>query len=143
LFDEDYKIVALNLKVIEAQFDIRLDHENKIVHVVAHGDFVRKTGEEIITKARLTALEHLYHILFDARKARTKATMADWYFMPRQLNVFKKPNTHKIKTALLISRGKEEKAFRFYENVSRNLGRKLKVFFSEEEAMEWLKSTDP
>jgi hypothetical protein len=130
------------LKVMEAKYDINLDHENKIVHVVAHGDFVRKTGEEIITKVRLTALEHLYHILFDVRQASTNVTLSDWYFMPRELQVFKKPNTHKIKTALLISRGKEEKGYRFYENVTSNLGRKLKVFFSEEEAMEWLKSPD-
>ena len=123
------------------EYTITLDTENGIVRVVARGELVKESGEEIITKARMTAAEHQYHILCDVRQAEVKVSIADWFFLPRTLPVYKNNKTRIIKTALIISPRNQESEYRFYETVAQNEGMNLRVFLKEEEAVEWIKES--
>jgi hypothetical protein len=125
----------------KCKYSITLDPGNNIVRVVAHGELVKELGEEIITKARMTAAEHQYHILCDVRHAEAIVSFADWFFLPKMLPVYKENKTRTIKTALMISPGNQESEYHFYETVMYNEGMNLKVFLKEEEAVEWLKES--
>jgi hypothetical protein len=122
----------------KGKYSITLDPGNNIVRVVAHGELVKELGEEIITKARITAAEHQYHILCDVRHAEAIVSFADWFFLPKMLPVYKDNKTRTIKTALMISPGNQESEYHFYETVMHNEGMNLKVFLKEEEAVIWL-----
>ena len=123
----------------KAKYTITPDAENEIVRVVAHGDLSKELGEEIITRARETAAEHHYNILCDARQAEVKVTLADWFFLPRTLAVFRNAKIRAIKTAVVISPGNHERIYGFYETVTHNLGMSLRVFLEEKAALDWLK----
>ncbi len=125
----------------KGEYTIALDTENGIVHVVARGEFDRELGEELITRARTTAAEHQYHIFCDARQAEVKVALADWFFLPRTLAIFKNIKIRIIKTPVLISPGKHEKEYNFYETVTHNLGMNLRIFLKEKEAVEWIKES--
>jgi hypothetical protein len=120
------------------QYSITLDSKRQLVRVVAQGELSREDGEEIITKALSTAAEHGYHVFCDVRKTVVKANLVDWFDMPRTLKIFRNEKTRLINTALLISKGKQEEEYKFYENVSHNLGRHVRIFFKEKDALEWL-----
>jgi hypothetical protein len=123
----------------KGEYTITLDSKNRIVHVVARGELVKELGEEIITKARRTAASHHYHILCDVRQSEFKVSIAEWFFLPRTLPVYKTSKTRIIKTALLISPGNQEEQYNFYETVMQNMGMNLKTFLKEKEAVEWLR----
>jgi hypothetical protein len=125
----------------KGKYSITPDDINSIVRVVARGELVKELGEEIITKARLTAAEVQYPILCDVRQAEAIVTFADWFFLPKTLPVYKDNETRAIKTALIISPGNQESEYRFYEIVMHNEGMNLRIFLKEEEAVEWLKES--
>ena len=129
----------MEVEMSKAEYNITLDRENGIVRVVARGEIVKAMGEEIITKARTTAAEHQYHIFYDVRDTKTLVSFADWFFLPRTLDVFKKSKVRMIKAAVLISPGDHEKAYKFYETVTHNLGMNLRIFLEENEAVAWLR----
>lgn len=122
------------------QYTITLNHEWELVHVVARGEFSRELGDELITNARLEAAERQYNIVCDVRESTTRVAFADWYFLPRRLFVYRNEKMRSIKTALIVAQGKQEKTYRFFETVTRNLGLNIRVFFREEDALEWLRS---
>jgi hypothetical protein len=126
-------------EMTKGKYVITLDKKNHIVHVVVQGDLVKELGKEIITKARVTAAEHQYFILYDVTHVRINASLVDWFFLPRTLPVYRNNKTRQIKTALLISPGNQEREYNFYETVTHNLGINLRVFLNETEAIEWLK----
>jgi hypothetical protein len=120
-------------------FEIFLDNERHIVKVTAFGELFQKDGEEIITAARTTAVEQSYNVLYDIRQATTTVAFASWFNLPRNLDVFKDTNAWRTRAAVLVS--KQDKAiddYKFYETVAANLGLKLRVFFEEAEAIEWV-----
>jgi hypothetical protein len=120
------------------QYSITLDAKRHLVHVVANGKLNREEGEEIITQALSTAAEHKYNIFCDVRKTEVKVTLADWFDMPRTLKIFNNEKTRLLKTAILISQGKQEEEYQFYETVSHNLGRSVRIFLTAKDAIEWL-----
>jgi hypothetical protein len=119
-------------------YTITLDHERRLVRVTAQGEFEIKTGNELITKSMNIAAEHQYNILCDVRASRAKADLGDWFFLPRRLGVYKDLRTRSTRSALLVSPGRQENAYRFFETVAINVGLKIKIFLEEEEALEWL-----
>ncbi len=120
-------------------FDIFVDHNLKLVKITATGELFQADGEKIISLARETAAEHSYHVLYDIRQATTTVSFSSWFHLPRELEVFQKLPTRKVKAAVLVSAGdKAVEDYKFYENVMENLGIPLRVFFSETEALEWL-----
>lgn len=122
-----------------SSFEVFLDKELKLVRVVVKGEVLQNDGENIITTARETAAEHDYNILYDMRAATTTVTFANWYSLPRKLEVFNKNNARKTRAAVLVSKtDKALEGYRFYETVTDNLGFKLRLFFDETEAFQWL-----
>jgi len=120
-------------------FDVFLDSERQLVKVVASGELFQSDGEKIITAAREKAAENNYNILYDIRNATTTVAFASWYRLPRDLDIFKNPKTRQIKAAVLVSQtDKALEGYKFYEVVTENVGLKLRIFFEETEALEWL-----
>jgi len=124
----------------KAEYTVTLDTEKGIVNVIACGEIGKKLGEEIITNARTAATKHQYHILYDVTQAKVEVSIADWFLLPRKLPVLQNLQIRTIKAAVLIPPGDQESAYKFYENVTHNIGMKLRIFFKEEEAIKWLKS---
>jgi hypothetical protein len=122
------------------QYTITLDHERGLVHVVAEGDFNKDAGEELITHARKEAGEHHYNIICDVRQATMNVDFSDWFFLPRTLGVYRNAKLRRIKTALVVSAERQERIFRFFETVTANLGMNIRIFFLEEDALEWLRT---
>jgi len=126
--------------MVDGQYTISLDHERGIVYVVAGGEFNKDLGDELITNARTRAAEHTYNIICDVRQATVNVALADWFFLPRRLGVYRSAKTRSIKTGIVVNIGKQERIFRFFETVTNNLGMNIRVFFREEDALEWLRS---
>jgi hypothetical protein len=124
----------------EGRYTITLNHEQGLVHVVAQGEFDLESGQELITAARKNATEHQYHILCDVRASRATVSLADWFFLPRRLAVYKNMQTRRITTAIVVTAGRQENVYRFFETVASNMGLRIKIFLREEDALEWLET---
>ena len=122
------------------QYTITLDHEQRIVHVVAQGEFDVKSGGELITNARKNAAENQYNIFCDVRQSKASVTLADWFFLPRRLGVYQNIKMHRIRTAIVVTAGKQENVYRFFETVVSNIGLNIKIFLRDEDALQWLRS---
>ena len=123
----------------KGQYKITTDHDRRLVYIFAEGEFNKASGEKLITEARLQAAESKYPILCNVQKTNTNVSLADWFFLPRNLSVYKNPETRFIKTAIVVSMGPQAKEYSFFEDVAQNVGIKIKIFFDEADALEWLK----
>lgn len=120
-------------------FDLVLDDERHLVKITAAGEIYQEDGEKLITVARTTAAQHGYDLLYDIRKATAKIPFVSYFNLPRELQVYKDIKTRRVKAAVLISeKDKALKDYKFYETVTDNVGIKLRFFFDETEALEWL-----
>jgi len=124
--------------VSDGAYTITLNHEQGLVHVVAQGNFNLPLGDQMITAAREQAAQNRYKIMCDVRESRTRVTMADWFNLPRRLAAYRKMETRNIKTALLVTPGRQEDLYRFVETVMGNMGLRIRVFLDLEDALEWL-----
>jgi len=106
--------------------------------VTATGELFKADGEQIITLARTAAAEHGFCVLYDVRQSRTKVPIVEWFQLPRNLEVFMDTKKRRVKAAVLISPDDAVDKYSFYETVTTNLGIKLKIFFDEDDAIEWL-----
>jgi len=122
----------------EGKYKITVDHSNAIVRVVASGNFDKKLGDEMITKTRITASTHGYKIFCDATKAKVNASVIEWFLLPRTLPVLQDQEIKTIRAAVLIPSDEQKKNYKFYETVTYNVGMNLRVFFKEEDAIDWL-----
>jgi hypothetical protein len=66
--------------------------------------------------------------------------LADRFFLPRTLGVYRNEKSRRIKAAIVGSAEKQERAFRFFETVTSNVGMDIRIFFQEEIALEWLRT---
>ncbi len=85
-------------------YEILIDAENRLVKVVAVGQLLQADGEKIISQARAEAMKNGYNILYDIRKATTKVELADWFHLPRKLQVFKDVKARQIIAAIIASK---------------------------------------
>ena len=118
-------------------YEINLDKERRIVRLTVHGEISKNIGKKIITQARTKAAETHFNILCDVRQAKVKAILTDWYYLPRELDIYQK--TRAVKTAILITPGQQEEEYKFFETVTHNLGINIKIFPQEKDALDWLK----
>ena len=118
------------------QYKIILDKERCIVLLIVNGELSKEVGEDIITQVRKKAAENQYNILCDVRQAKINVGFVDWFYLPRKLDIYQK--TRAVKTAILITPGQQEKEYRFFENVTHNLGISIKVFARDKDALDWL-----
>ena len=119
--------------------EISLDEENHIVHMVVQGEMNKDEGEKIILEARAFADKTSYDILCDVSRANIKASLAEWFYLARNKDIY--PTIPSEKTALLINPD-SRKLYQFVENVTRNKGFKVRIFLSEEDARAWLKKME-
>ena len=119
------------------QYEINIQKEQPIVHLVVHGELEKDVGEKIITQARTIAKENQCNILCDVRQGEVRAVFADWFYLPRKLDIYSKTRT--VKTAILITPGQQEKEYRFFETVTHNLGINIRIFSQKTNALDWLK----
>ncbi len=119
------------------QYEIQLDDARKLVVVQIYGDITTDVGEEIITTARLKAAENGYRILYDVRNAKTLATISEWFFLPRKLDVFKWLKTRSARVAVLVT-PEDAEDYRFYELVAGNVGLDIRVLHTDEDVEKWL-----
>jgi hypothetical protein len=124
----------------DGKYTTTLDHERGVVHVVAQGEFNRDLGDELITNTLKKAAEYKYSILCDVRQSKTRVAFSDWFLLPRRLAAYRNVKTRYIKTAIVVTKGKQQKVYKFFEAVSRNLGMNIRIFLREEEALAWLLS---
>jgi len=116
--------------------EISVDKENNIVHMVVQGELNKDEGEKLILEARALADETTYDILCDVSRATIKASLAEWFYLARNKDIY--PSIPTEKTALLINPD-SRKLYKYVENVTRNKGFKIRIFLNEEDARDWLK----
>jgi len=120
-------------------YEITLDEERRIVRLVVKGELSKTVGEQAITEVRTKAMGNKYNIFCDVRHAKVRASFSDWFYMPRNLEIYK--TTKGLKTTILITKGKQEEEYNFFENVAYNLGINIKIFYEEQDAFEWLETS--
>ena len=120
-------------------FKVFLDDTNKIVRLTAIGIIDHPILENMIDTARKTAVEKEYNILYDVRNAQTKVSFGDWFFIPRNLEIFKDSRSQKAIAVILAStEDKGIEGYKFYTTVLGNLGYKIRLFYEEDDALNWL-----
>lgn len=120
-------------------FEVLLDDANKIVRLTATGNIDYPILEKMVDAARKTAAETGYNILYDVRQAQTKVAIGNWFFIPRNLEIFKDSRAQKAIAVILAS--EEDKGvagYKFYTTVLGNLGFRIRVFYEETDAVNWL-----
>lgn len=122
----------------DGHYTITLNRERNLVYVTAQGEFDVNSGGKLITETRNIASKHQYNILCDVRASHAKVGLGEWFFLPRKLGVYKDMKTRNTKTAILVNRGGQENAYRFFETVASNVGLRIKIFLDEEKALKWL-----
>lgn len=118
-------------------YDVLLDDDLKLVRVTARGHLSKPLGYEIITKARMLAAEKGYGILCDVRDAALQVGLGDWFFLPRELDVLQSGATRNVRVAVVIPPEAVEE-YRFYEDVTANVGLTFRVFLDEQAAVAWM-----
>ncbi|MBN2554669.1 MAG: hypothetical protein JXA97_01915 [Anaerolineales bacterium] len=123
-------------------YSIQQDDHLQLVRVHVQGKLDEELGHEIITKARGHAAESGFSILYDVREADHQVSIADWFFLPRKLDVLQKHPIRSVKAAVVISQH-ASREYDFYQNVADNVGLTFRVFMDEEEAITWLTGSIP
>ena len=112
------------------------DEDNHLVKLVVQGSLNKHDGEKVIVETRALASEKQCGILCDITHATINVTLADWFYLVRNKDVFPKVSTEK--TAILINPD-SWKIFKFVEDVTQNVGMKIRIFQKKDDAMAWLK----
>jgi len=112
------------------------------VYVVARGVIGLPLGQELIKEARTEAARLKFNILCDVRQSTAKVTLADWFFLPRTLDVYLKTKTRYVRTAIVVNAGRQEYAYNFFRTAAVNLGLSINVFLDEQDALQWLEEAD-
>lgn len=124
-------------------FEVFLDDTHKIVRLTATGVIDYPILEKMIDTARKTSVENGYNILYDVRQAQTKVSIGNWFFIPRNLEIFKDSRSQKSIAVILAStEDKGIEGYKFYTTVLGNLGFKIRLFYEETDALDWLLGLD-
>ena len=124
------------IKMVNFSYDISLDEDNHLIFLVVRGELNKSEGEKIIIETRTLAAETDSNILCDISRATIRASLAEWFYLARNKEVF--PSYPQEKTAILINPD-AMKLYKFIEDVTQNVGLKIRIFLKKEDAMAWLK----
>lgn len=124
------------------QYSIDIDKQNHIIRVKAWGRMNPDEGKGLIIEARKLALTYESGILYDIQELELEgASLFDFYYLPREHEVFSKPESRKMKVAIVVSEINSQKSkYDFYEDVTHNLGFQVRVFMKKEDAESWIKA---
>ncbi len=118
-------------------YEITIDEEKRLVHLVVKGELDKFEGQQVIIETRAKAAEIKYNILCDITSASFKVTLADWFYLARNKEIY--PSRPSGKTAVLINPD-ARKIYKFVQDVTRNAGLNIRVFLNENDALKWLKA---
>ncbi len=117
-------------------YEISVDDEKCLIFLVVQGVLNRIEQEKIIIETRSQAAETGYNIFCDITRATITNSMAEWFYLARNKEVY--PTFPTEKTAVLIHPD-AQKLYQFVGNVTRNASLNTRIFVKEEEARAWLK----
>ena len=117
-------------------YEISEDEDNNLVNLVVHGSLNKFEGQMVIKETRALAAEKKCGILCDITNATFNVNLADWFYLARNKDVY--PDISLEKTAILINPD-SWKLFKFVEDVTQNVGLKIRIFIKKDDAMDWLK----
>ena len=122
----------------QLEFTTDLDHELGLVLVRVRGRINTTNAKDVSLRAREEAHMHGYGVLFDFRAVSMDASFADLYRYPREAPA---PTDKALKVprcSLLISKGKDEAHWKFFEDATRSAGVNDRLFVEDEKAaLEW------
>jgi len=125
-------------------YSITLDEDQHIVVAKVSGIINWENAPALSKEIRETAHQHGYNILIDMRQTTMEADIYEIYRYPRESEYLQDPTLKSIKTALVVSFGKDEFNWEFYQETAQSAGIPTRVFFDDEEAaLEWLVSKGP
>ena len=120
------------------EYAIESDHELRILRVLVRGVLDYPNAREVSQRARDAVRSDDCGILYDFRGVSLEISTADLYRFPRDPDTVAGSPHRDLRTALLISHGKDEEDWRFYENTAANAGVNSRVFVADEQAAsEW------
>lgn len=123
----------------EFSYKIAQDDEQSLIYLVVEGVLNRIDQEKIIIETRARAAETGYNIFCDITRATITNTMAEWFYLARNKEVY--PTLPTEKTAVLIHPD-ANKIYQFVGNVTRNARLNTRIFLKEQDARAWLKKVD-
>lgn len=121
-------------------YTISYIEENNIVSVTACGRLTmeeyKKGSKEVVD---LLAKHNSTRLLVDDRLLDNAASIFDFYDLPKFFREIGLPSH--VRVALLYSAtARDKRDIEFFETVCKNSGYNVTIFYSYDEAMEWLKS---
>ena len=121
------------------EYDISIDHKNKIVLCAPKGEFNMELSISMTKDVRKQAFELGYKTLYDVTNASVSGGIPDAYYFPRDIETVYEDPTHRLgKAAILNSPDNDRVFWEFFENTACNAGANVKLFYSKEEAVAWL-----
>ncbi len=118
-------------------YETQVNDEAKLVQVAVQGELSANEGRDLITKARELAAKLDYNLFYDMREAIVQVALAEWFHLPRELEVLKDPPARLVRVAVLVHPD-HKSDYRFYEKVAANVGLSVRIFLDEDEAMAWI-----
>ena len=125
-------------------YDIPIDHKNRIVLCAAKGELTIELATSMSKDARKQAFELGYKTLYDITNASLNIGILDAYLFPRDIDKIYEDLRHRSGKAAILCIPEKDRAFwKFFEDTTRNSGTNVRLFYSKEEAVEWLSMTRP
>jgi len=120
-------------------YDISIDHKNKIVVCASGGKLDIETATAIAEDARKQALELGYSTLYDVRDAPISIGILDAYYFLRDTGTVYKNRKHRsVKAAILYGPDKNGRFRKLFEATALNTGLEVMVFYRKNDAVKWL-----
>lgn len=125
-----------------ASYSIDPNHKRGFVRITVDGEAGIGETREIITQARTAAADHQLPLLYDLRSAVARVSLAEWFHLPRELDVLREEKTLRTRVAALVGNDVAQRAgYELYELATHNLGLSVRIFEDEDLAVAWL--TEP
>jgi len=126
------------------EYEISIDHENKIVITTCHGILDADSAKVMVKDARKQACDWKYNLLYDMTDLTVAMSFAQVYAFPRQIpsDGFN-PRPRSSRAAILALSGRDEDVWKFYENTARSAGSVVQIFDDRDQALNWLSQESP
>ncbi len=123
------------------QITVEFDENNQVIRGKISGNVDRAILRQYVQESKnLIKQKKTSLVLSDYREAIFPFSVLEVFTLPEQHSKMMNSlglNIHGIKRALLFKRNASELAS-FFEDVAVNRGQKVKVFYDESEAIQWL-----
>ena len=122
----------------QLEFTTDIDHELGLILIRVRGEMNTTNAKDVSLRAREEAHMHGYGILYDFRAVKLDTSFADLYRYPREALALTDKALKAPRGSILISKGKDEAQWKFFEEATQNMGVNDRVFIEDEKAaLEW------